>query len=88
MFFRKMFFVCFGLACLISALGYWFLAGFGSLHPPTDSTRIFITGAFGVVGLLSFYGSLYPHRPAHNELIAQNAQSPASGNVYYLFDKR
>gem|GEM_PF-3399088 len=85
-----MFFVCFGLACLISALGYWFLAGSGPLHTPTGNIRTFVTGVFGAMSLLSFYGALYLDLShyEHNQLIPPNTRSPAGGNVYFFSKKR
>jgi hypothetical protein len=83
-----MFLVCFGLACLISACGYWFLAGLGSLYSPTDNTRFIITSGFSAVSLVSFYVAFYPSHREHDELVKDDPQPPSEENVYYLSDIR
>jgi|AntRauTorcE11897_2_1112592.scaffolds.fasta_scaffold01433_2 cytochrome c biogenesis protein CcdA len=46
---------CFALACGLSAIGYWFLAGVGTFYDPTDSQRAVTASLFGLMGLLALY---------------------------------
>jgi cytochrome c biogenesis protein CcdA len=74
----KTFLFCLGTTLILCGLGYYLLAGSGSLYVPTDATRQFVTGAFCTLGVLSYYGVLYQHRKERDERIAQE-----DSNTFY-----
>ena len=74
----KTFLFCLGTTLILCGLGYYLLAGSGSLYIPSDTTRQAICGGFCALGIFSYYAIFYLRRKERDERIRLQ-----DDNTYY-----